>query len=129
MTKGDLDGWLVWGRPLKPVALGTSILMLTLVVSNVTHTGIFGPLWLGDVIAGLSAVSFICLTVGWFGRHQMSAEVGLLLACTTYLLRASMALFLDGPGEQAVYLSIGAAVITGGAFLLEHWDRMRQRGR
>ena len=122
MTKGDLDGVTVWGRPIKPVALGACVLMLTLVIYNLTDAGVFEDLWLGDVIAVLAGVSLFAMLGGWFGRSQKMAEVGLLLGWVVYVTRGAFAVLYEGFTSEALYLSTGAAVIIGGAYLLESWD-------
>ncbi len=127
MTKGDLDGVQVWGRPIKPVAFGLSVLMLTLTVYNIFNVGVFGSLFLGDVIAVLTGTSFVMLMLGWFAKNQLLAEFGLITAFTAYTLRASFILFSSGPTAEGFYLSIGAAIIAGGAYLLEGWDHIPKR--
>lgn len=125
MTKGDLDGVTCFGRPIKPVALGACVLMATLTVFNIIDKGAFGAFFLGDVVAVLTGISLIGLLGGWFGRSQAMAEVGLLAGCVAYVMRGSFLLFYIGPTEQGVYLSTGAAIILGGAYLLELWDHNR----
>jgi len=124
VTKGDLDGVQIWGRPIKPVALGLSLLMLTLAVVNITDTGVFEDMLLGDVVAVLAVGSFTALMVGWFARYQIAAEIGLFSASIVYLIRASFAAFTLGIQSETVYLSLGVAVVAGGSFLLERWDHI-----
>ena len=101
MTKGDLDGVQIWGRPIKPVALGLSLLMLTLAVVNITDTGVFEDMLLGDVVAVLAVGSFTALMVGWFARYQIAAEIGLFSASVVYLIRGSFAVFTgDSVGNR-----------------------------
>lgn len=122
MTKGDLDGVTVWGRPIKPVAAGACILMATLTIYNIIDKGVFGELLLGDVVAVLSGASLGMMMFGWFGRSQTMAEFGLMAGCISYVMRGSFVLFYNGPGAEGVWLSLGAVVILGGAYLLEKWD-------
>lgn len=122
MTKGDLDGITVWGRPIKPVALGACILMATLTIYNIVDKGVFGDLILGDVVAVLSGASLIMMLTGWFGRSQRMAEFGLLAGCISYVMRGAFVLFYNGPLAEAVWLSLGSTTILGGAYLLEKWD-------
>jgi hypothetical protein len=126
MTKGDLDGLRCWGRPIKPVALGLSFLMLTLCISNIANAGVFKELWLGDVVAVIAGASAVTLVAGWVVRSQRMAEWGLLMACVVYIVRASFLFFFAGPGEQGVWLSLGAATIAGGAYLLETTDEQAE---
>jgi hypothetical protein len=125
VTKGDLD-YLVLGRPLKPVALGMAVLMLTLTVVNLLNLGDLGATSFGDLVSIMSGASFITLMGGWIGKSQQAAEAGLLLACITYVLRSSFLFLTNGPSSHGVYLGIGAAIIAGGAYLLEKWDHTRQ---
>lgn len=126
MTKGDLAGVLVWGRPVKPVALGATWLMATIVGYNLFNQGLFGHLVIGDLVAVLAGSSYVLLMAGWFGRSQWAAEVGLLLACVVYILRGSFAALYVSPRNEGVWLSLGAAIILGGAYLLEHWDEHKE---
>lgn len=118
MTKGDIDGVTVFGRPFKPVALGLSIAMTVLVVVNVHGTGRLGEGWLGHVIAVIAASSLFFLVAGWWARWQVWAEIGLLLACSTYLIRGIFLAFTDWQ-DQAMWFSFSTALIAGGAFWLE----------
>ena len=122
MTRGELEGLTFFGRPIKPVALGIAVFMLTLTVFNLQEDGIFGATVLATLIALLSFASALCLIFGWFGRVQIMAEAGLLLASITYVIRAVFSLLIVGPSNQMMWLSIGAGIISGGAFLLERWD-------
>jgi len=118
VTKGDIDGWLIFGRPFKPVALGLSLAMLVLVVANIHGTGRLGEGWLGHVIAVVSGFSLFFLMGGWWTRWQVWAEIGLLLACSTYLTRGIF-LGLTDLQDQSMWLSFSSALIAGGAFWLE----------
>ena len=123
MTKGDLDGVQPFGRPIKPVALGSCVLMATLTIYNLVDAGVFEDLWLGDIVAILAGTSLIAMLGGWFGKSQGMAEIGLLMGFIVYVARGSFALFHEGITSEAVCLSAGAAIILGGAYLLERWDR------
>ena len=127
MTKGDVDGKIIWGRPIKPVAGFMSLLMMTLVVYNVLDRGVFGNLWLGDIIAVMAAVSAFCLWYGWVGRAQKMAEAGLLIACIVYIIRAAFVFFLLGPSSEIFWLSLWAGGLVGGAFYLEARDGVATR--
>ena len=122
MTKGDLEGLSLWGRPIKPVALGFAWLMLSLTVINISNIGELGDNFLGDLIAVLAFSSFTALTAGWVFRNQHMAEYGLLAACIAYVVRTSFIMFSVGIDDAGVYLGFGAAIIAGGAYLLEATD-------
>ena len=124
MTRGDLEGVTLWGRPIKPVGLGVSVLMGTLMVANFYEVGIFGDTVLAMGIAVLSGIAFVLLVWGWVGRIQRFAEYGLLLAAFTYMARALFAFFTLGV-TQSSFLSLGAVIISGGSYLLETWDTHR----
>lgn len=122
MTAGDLEGVTVLGRPVKPVALGLSILMVALVAINIADAGELRDAALGDGIAVMAGTAAVCLWVGWIARSQRMAEAGLLLSTVVYVLRSAFIAFDAGFGSIGVYLGAGAAVIAGGAYLLETWD-------
>lgn len=121
-TKGDLDTVSILGRPIKPVALGLTILMVTLTVSNVTGAGVLGDVALSRVLAAGAAVSAILLTAGWVTGKQGLAEAGLLATAAGNIARSSFLMMTYGPGQQSVWLSMGVTVIAAGAYLLETWD-------
>ena len=118
----NLPGRRVFGRPVKPVAGGFVILMLTLAVFNTIDAGVLGATVLGHVTGALAGVSAVTLLAGWWGSWQRVAEAGLLAAFAAYGLRGLFVLFTQGPWVQAVWLSLGAAVIAWGSFVLETMD-------
>lgn len=122
MTKGDLNGFLVLNRPIKPVALGLAILMFTLTWFNIFDIGLFRDDPLGDVVAVLSFGSFTMFMIGWFGSQQWAVEWALLSAAVVYAIRGSFLLFTFGISNEGFWLSLGTGVISAGAFLLERFD-------
>ena len=118
MTKGDLTGVSFFGRPFKPVSLGLVVIMTTLLVYNLTNTGIFGDRVGGDIVAAAAAVSIGLLTASWWARSQWMLEVGLFLACLTYIGRTAYLLMVK-PEAEGVALGLGIIIIAGGAYLLE----------
>lgn len=129
MTKGDLDGWTFWGRPVKPVGAALVVLMMKDVVFNATENSPFGHLWVSHMVALLAAVALLLLLYSWVAKVQRVLEFGLMAAFAMYVLRGSFALFYLGFGAEVVYASIGGAIIAGGAYLLEAWDRLGVRVR
>lgn len=127
MTKGDIDGWAPWGRPVKPVAIGMCVLMATLTVFNILDAGELGALRLGDIVSVLTGTALAALVCGWAIRSQRMAEIGLFTAMVAYLLRMFFLLLTVGPTEQGVYLSLGAVIIAGGSYRLEVRSRLRER--
>jgi hypothetical protein len=114
----------VFNRPVKPVAFGFSVLMIVLTVVGVTGTGVFGTSILGDVETAVSAVAAAALIGGWIGRSQRIAEIGLLLVFIVYTMRGVFIGLYYGPSKYDMYLSLGAAIIAGGSYLLEHADAL-----
>lgn len=129
MTRGDLDGFRVLNRPVKPVALGLSILMFTLTWINIIDVGLFKDNPLGDVVAVLSFGSFIMFMIGWFGSKQWAVEWALLAASVVYAMRGSFVLFTFGFFSESFWLSVGTGVIAAGAFLLERLDTHPKKKR
>lgn len=122
MTKGDLDGVTLLGRPIKPVALGISVIMASYTLFNVLNLGVFQDIILGNVLSVIAGMSFVLLTVGWWGKSQKMAEWGLLAAAVTFLLRSSFVFLVGGFKDERVYLTLGMVTISCGAYLLERWD-------
>jgi hypothetical protein len=121
MTRGDLPRLAVWGRPLKPVALGLSLAMVVIAATNLSgyDRGVTPPLTWFLAAAGTTAA--VCLVAGWVCRSQRFAEVGLLLVVLTYTTRAAF-VYLSTGFDQAVAFSVTSSIIAGGAYLLEAAD-------
>ncbi len=115
------------GRPIKPVAFGLSIVMITFIVANIYNTGVLGTSRWGDVVAVLSLAAWGTLNWGWFRNAQRVAELGLLLSTLVLTIRAIFVLLTLGPSIQSFWLSSGVAVVAGGSYLLERADP-RDRG-
>lgn len=122
MSRGDLGALLMFGRSVKPVPLGMMVLMATLATVSVVNAGELHGTVLGDLIGMTALGSFTMLGWGWVARSQSAVEAGLLLACATYVLRSSFIALTVGVSDQGVFLGLGAAIIAGGAYLLETWD-------
>jgi len=126
VTSQELPGVAVFGRPLKPVALGLTLTMAIVARAN----------WLGldrgtqpplsYVLGVLAAIAAATLVTGWAGRMQRVAEAGLLLVVLTYATRAAF-VTLSNPGDQAAYFSLATVIIAGGSYILETTDRGRGR--
>ena len=122
MTKGDLNGFRILNRPVKPVAFGLSFLMVTISIMNVLDLDHFLDNVLGDLIAIMAAASGGLLIAGWLGKQQWAAEYGLLSAATVFIIRGTFIGLMYGLSDEGLWLSYGAAIIAGGAFLLERLD-------
>ena len=124
MTGMDIDGVLFAGRKIKPVALGLSVILLTICVYNLFDIGLFGTLILGDLVAVASAVTIGTLVAGWWFRSQRMAEAGLMLAFIVYALRTVFVLLTD-PTIEGVPIGVGIVIIAGGSYILEHASSRR----
>lgn len=122
MTKGDIEGKVVWGRPVKPLAGFMSLLMLVFTVFNILNRGVLEELWLGDIVAVVASIAAVCFWVGWFGRVQKMAEAGLLIAAFAYVTRASFIFFVVGPSNQEFWESLFTGGLVAAAFYLEASD-------
>lgn len=126
MTKGDLP-FRVFGRPLKPVALGLTLTMIIIAQSNLRGVDRGTDYPLSTILGVLAVVSAITLAVGWFWDRQTIAEVGLLLTVGVYTTRAAFIQF-STPWDQAIWFSLATVVIAGGAYMLEASDHRRFGG-
>lgn len=112
-------------RKIKSTPLGMLVLMATLTVFNIVDRGVLGDAWLGDILALISFTSLVALGAGWIFKSPRMSEIGLLFAFIAYALRMFFVLFTEGPFIQAVYFSLGAAIISGGAYRSEVRARLR----
>lgn len=125
MSKGDLDGILVFGRKIKPAALGFVFLMLVYVMNGITDRGALdGSMW-GDIVAAVGAAAATLLLLGWWGKSQRMAEYGLLFAFFTFGAR-TLYLLLTDPTAEKTLSGVGVCIIAVGAFLLERNDGARR---
>lgn len=122
MTRGDVPGVRLLGRPFKPVALGLTLNMLIVAQSNFrgVDRGTIEPL--STIVAVLATVAVAFLILGWVMRLQRLAEAGLLLTAAVYMTRAAFIQFTNA-WDQAVFFSLAAAIIAGGSYYLEVADR------
>ena len=126
MSRGDLPGLRIFGRPLKPVAFGLTLAMVIIAQSNFRNAdrGTEYPL---SVFLGIAAVAAaVTLVVGWVGSRQRIAEVGLLLVVGVYVTRAVF-IQMTSPWDQAVFFSLSTAIIAAGSFMLEAAEPERGR--
>jgi len=124
MSAGDLFHISILGRPFKPVAFGLALVMVILIVVNIFDTGRLGDSWAGDVVAILGGISLLALVGGWWAKSQHMAEVGLLFAGSTLVMRGLFTMFTAWP-DQSEWFSYSLAVIAWGAYLLERMDPHR----
>ena len=124
MSKGDL-GLHIFGRPIKPVAIGLTFIMCALIFYNVENTGRLGASWLGDIVAILAGISAVSMLAGWVFNNQHMAELGLLITAGVMVARSSFIYLTIGAQEQSMWMGIGMAIVGGGAYLLERTDEKR----
>ena len=123
MTRGDLPNVTLFDRPIKPVAFGLSFTMAVLVIVNLADAGSLGDSVLGDITAVGAGISCAFLWAGWWGRSQLLAELGLLIAFTIEIIRSIFIAIDREWWTVGVWLGFGTAIIAGGAYMLERWDR------
>lgn len=112
----------IWGRPVKPVALGLAIMMLIFAIFNVLNLDVFYVSIWGDVVGLTAFASFAIFTVAWIINSQRLAEYGLALAAGVFIARCIALLLINGWEAQGVYFSAGAAIIAAGSYFLERTD-------
>lgn len=127
MTHGDVPGVTVFGRPLKPVALGLTLTMVIVAQANFRSEDRGTEYPLSFVLAILAVAAAVTLAVGWLGGRQKVAEIGLLLVVGVYAARAAF-IQMVSPFDQAVFFSLATVVIAGGAYILEASSDGRGRG-
>lgn len=123
MTRGDLGGITLLGRPVKPLALAIAISTGTVFWFNlVLNSDILVASLAGDVVGIVGGVSCVLLFAAWWRSSQTLLELGLLLASGTWVARLFTVIFLQGFGFYGVYLSIAWTLACVSAYLLETWD-------
>lgn len=118
----------VFGRPAKPVAFGLGVYMFAFVIYNIFDNGVFGASRWGDIFSIIAGSALALLCVSWILNSQRLAEVGLLLSCTVFLIRAVFIALTVGLGAEGLYYSIASAIIAGGSYFLERTDPQTDGG-
>jgi len=111
-----------FGRRFQPFLLGMVLTMIIVAQANFRgmDRGTTYPL---SIVLGITAIaSAILLIVGWIGQYQRVIEFGLLGVVATYLTRAWF-VFLAAGADQAIWFSLAAVMMAGGAYFLEANDR------
>lgn len=114
----------ILGRPIKPVALGLALNVLVIAQANIRNDDRGIGQGLAYLLALAAGAAFVLLCAGWFMKRQRLAEYGLLLTAGVYMTRAIF-VALENPWDQAIFFSVGAAIIAGGSYLLEATDPRR----
>lgn len=112
----------ILGRPLKPVALGLTIITSTIGWTEFAHAGAFGDSAWAHPLTALAAITSILFVWGWWGRSQQVAEWALLFAASTMIFRSTGLFLTLGPEDQRTWLSFGVGVIAIGSYALERLD-------
>ena len=118
--------WRVLGRPIKPVAFGLAIAMLSIFAANIDDLGILdGSQW-GDFLGGLALAVGVMFFAGWLANSQQLNEWALLSSFWVFSVRLWLIIFIlptHGIGEE-LWLDLAFMIISGGAFLLEKLDSL-----
>jgi hypothetical protein len=124
MAPLNLPKVTVFGRPVKPVALGLGISMCVIAWAAFTDVGVLdGSRW-ADLL-GLGAFTVAgTLFVAWYKRSQSLAEAGLLMSFFVWVTRFMLVILVgNNPiSQEGLWLSLAWVVISGGAYLLERAD-------
>ena len=140
MTRAELVGVQIWGRPFKPLAVGMIVGGTTLTINTVLaflelHTGIpipgqstTGPGTLAALLMGIFAgVGVFLMVLAWVIRSQRMYEWGLLLAFGGWVSRF-VGITLDGDTWYAL-LPLSFALMAGGSYVLETVDARSEPAR
>lgn len=119
---------LVWGRPVKPLALALMLACGVLGYINLAGRGVLaGTAW-ATGLGVLAAAVVALLAAGWAARAQRAAEAGLLLGAGLWAGRTAALVAVTGPWQWEAWLSACWAVASGGAWLLERAQPARRPG-
>ena len=124
MSRADLRVRL-WDRPIKPLAVGIIIALISLVINGfvvlaggralIVPTG-------DDAAIGLFAlVALIIMIMSWVKKSQQWYEWALLFTCGAFFARSALILTTDTYLLHAM-LPFSIAAMAGGAFILERAD-------
>ena len=112
----------LFGRTVRPVALGFAFLMLAMFIQNVFGVGPMGESPWAHFAGGAALVGFCLLSYGWWSNQQSGIEYGLWVSSGVLFARAAVTLMLDGPKEFTAYMAFGVGVIAAGSYILERLD-------
>jgi len=122
MTKGDLP-FMLFGRPVKPLALALMLSTFTIFYTNVfLNSDVAGGAYVGDIVGFVAGFTCLMLFLGWVHKSQRVAEFGLLMATGVWVSRAVVVAMVQGIEYYGLFLSVGWVMAAGGAYLLESWD-------
>lgn len=119
-ARGFRTDWMLFGRAVNGTAVGLSIMLTTLTVYNLRHAGRLLDTPLADVTAVFGIVALAVFILGWAVKSRQLLRLGLFLSMLLLGLRVVFIMLVQ-PGDQAVWLSLGSAVIAGWAYIKETW--------
>lgn len=121
--------YVVWGRPVKPLALAASVAVFGVALGPFTPGGnqVFEfSSGMGYVQAVTGLVTLILFQLGWWLCYQRLVEWGLLLTAGVFCSRAVLGALTVGFLHPAVWISVGMSVGAAGAWTLERAPRRRR---
>ena len=130
MTPAEITCVTIWGRCVKPVAIGPLLVTVVLFVNQILALlPNYEPILLTPdsslgAIAALSGLSSLFMIWSWIAKQQIMYEVGLLFGVGAWAGRAVEVSLLDGTGFQGT-LPLGFAVTMAGLYVAEtsnRWD-------
>lgn len=129
MTPAEITCVTIWGRCVKPVAIGPLLVTVVLFVNQILALlPNYEPILLTPdsslgAIAALSGLSSLFMIWSWIAKQQIMYEVGLLFGVGAWAGRA-VEVSLDNTGFQGI-LPLGFAVTMAGLYVAEtsnRWD-------
>lgn len=120
-----LKGWRVFGRPIKPLALGLLITMLSFAGIAYNRDGVLGNTIWAQTVAVVAAATAGVLLSGWLARSQKLAEVGLLMSFFVWFSALLVFALTVHPSWEHYAWSTAFAVMAAGSYFLEINDPTR----
>jgi hypothetical protein len=76
------------------------------------------------LLGGFAVAVSVLFTYGWWRGSQIATELALIGALFAWTARFWLAIFLapEGIWSEAIWFSLGWAIIAGGSYLLEKSD-------
>lgn len=111
-----------FGKAIKPFALMMTLTMVIVAQANFRGIDRGTELPLSAIVGAIASLSAIALIAGWAGNLPRLLEYGLLCVVLAYSIRAWFVM-MSNPWDQAVFLSLAAAIGAGGAYFMEVAER------
>ncbi len=119
MSRADLPN-RIWGRPIKPLAIGLIICLIAVTLNAFVPSGLSA----GEYDYPLSMIAFLTLVlmaVSWVKKSQRLFEWSLLLSTGIFTVRAATVAIESGRPTFAL-LPLGVAVLAARSYVLERAD-------